>query len=351
VNSPGSRGGALMEQSTQEPKVDGAPDTSAGAAEGRRGLRAADIGYRYALVFGWLAMAVVFAILRPSTFLTGATVQIVFGSQSVLVVLTLSLLITLAVGEFDLSVASTMGLAATLIAVLNGEHGVPVFWAILAALAAGCIVGAVNGVLVVNVGVDAIVATLGMGTLLLGIALAISNSLTIGNISQGLQNATNNHFLGLPKSFWYGMVIAAIFWYVLQHTPLGRHLLFVGRNRDVSRLAGIRVERIRFGAFVACGFVAALAGVILAGTLGAFQASTSPDFLLPAFAAAFLGSTVVNPGRFNPWGSVIAIYFLITGITGLELLGLSGWIEQVFYGAALMAAVTLSTLVRRRFVD
>jgi ribose transport system permease protein len=340
-----------MDQSAQEPRVDVGPGVPPGPPEGGRRLRAADIVYRYALVFAWLAMAAVFAILRPNTFLTGATVQIIFGSQSVLLVLTLALLVTLAVGEFDLSVASTMGLAATLIAVLNGEHGVAVGWTILVALAAGCIVGAVNGVLVVNVGVDAIVATLGMGTLLVGVALAISNSVTIGGISQGLQNATNNHFLGLPRSFWYGMLIAAMFWYVLEHTPLGRHLLFVGRNRDVSRLAGLRVDRIRFGAFVACGFVSALAGVILAGTLGAFQASTAPDFLLPAFAAAFLGSTVVNPGRFNPWGAAIAIYFLITGITGLELLGLSGWIEQVFYGAALMAAVTLSTLVRKRFVD
>jgi ribose transport system permease protein len=90
-----------------------------------------------------------------------------------------------------------------------------------------------------------------------------------------------------------------------------------------------------------------LAGVVVAGTLGAFQASQSPSYLLPAFAAAFLGSTVVKPGRFNPWGSVIAIYFLITGITGLVLLGLSGWINEVFYGAALVVAVSVSTAVRR----
>jgi len=250
-----------------------------------------------------------------------------------------------------LLVASTLGLSATLIAKLNALEHWPLGVTVLVALVAGILVGLVNGFLVVYIGVDAIVATLGMGTLLLGIALAISNSVTIGGIDQTLLDAANQHFLGLPRSFWYGIVLAAIFWYVLQHTPLGRHLLFVGQNRDVSRLAGIRVDRIRLGAFVATGFLSALAGVILAGTLGAFQSSVAPTYLLPAFAAAFLGSTVVMPGRFNPWGSVIAIYFLITGITGLQLLGLSGWIEQVFYGGALIVAVTLSTLVRRRVVD
>jgi ribose transport system permease protein len=341
----------LMEKTAEKTAVEATAPPEDKTPRHARRVSAGNIAYRYALVFVWVVMAVVFAVLRPDTFPTSATIQTVFGSQSVLVVLTLALLVTLAVGEFDLSVASTLGLSATLIARLNALEHWPLGVTVLIALVAGVLVGFVNGALVVYIGVDAIVATLGMGTLLLGIALAISNSVTIGGIDQTLLDAANQHFLGLPRSFWYGIVLAAVFWYVLQHTPLGRHLLFVGQNRDVSRLAGIRVDRIRLGAFVATGFLSALAGVILAGTLGAFQSSVAPTYLLPAFAAAFLGSTVVNPGRFNPWGSVIAIYFLITGITGLQLLGLSGWIEQVFYGGALIVAVTLSTLVRRRVVD
>jgi ribose transport system permease protein len=341
----------LMEKTADRAAVEATAPREDETPRDARRVSAGNIVYRYALVFVWVVMGIVFAILKPDTFPTSATIQTVFGSQSVLVVLTLALLVTLAVGEFDLSVASTLGLSATLIAKLNALEHWPLGVTVLVALVAGVLVGLVNGFLVVYIGVDAIVATLGMGTLLLGIALAISNSVTIGGIDQTLLDSANQHFLGLPRSFWYGIVLAAIFWYVLQHTPLGRHLLFVGQNRDVSRLAGIRVDRIRLGAFVATGFLSALAGVILAGTLGAFQSSVAPTYLLPAFAAAFLGSTVVMPGRFNPWGSVIAIYFLITGITGLQLLGLSGWIEQVFYGGALIVAVTLSTLVRRRVVD
>jgi ribose transport system permease protein len=315
-----------------------------------RGFGLRNLLYRYSLVLVWLLMAIIFTLLTPSTFISRATFVIIFGSQSVLLVLTLALLVPLLAGEFDLSVASTLGLATTLIAVLNGQDGWSVGLCVAIAITAGVLVGLMNGFLVVRIGVDAIVATLGMGTFLLGIALWVSNSTTTGGISQSLINAASTQFLGLPLSFYYGIAIAAIFWYVTRQTPLGRHLTFVGQGREVAQLAGIRVERLRWGTFVVSGLLSALAGTILAGELGAFQASTSPTFLLPAFAAAFLGSTVVDPGRFNAWGSVVAVYFLITGITGLELLGFSGWIEQVFYGGTLMIAVTLSTLVRRRVV-
>jgi len=292
-------------------------------------------------------MSCLFGVLRPSTFLSHASFTTIFGSQSVLVVLTLSLLITLIVGEFDLSAASILGLSATIIATLNAMHGVAIGPAVLLALLAGIAVGFVNGLLVVVLGVDALVATLGMGTFLVGIAMWMSNSITIGGISQTLVTVTTDQWFGLPHSFYFGILLAAVLWYVMDHTPVGRYLLFVGQGRDVARLSGIRVQRVRMLAFVVSGFVSAIAGVVVAGTLGAFQASQSPSYLLPAFAAAFLGSTVVKPGRFNPWGSVISIYFLITGITGLVLLGFSGWINQVFYGGALVVAVTISTVVSR----
>ena len=99
------------------------------------------------------------------------------------------------------------------------------------------------------------------------------------------------------------------------------------------------------------GLVSAFAGVLYVGTLGSADPTSSLSFLLPAFAAAFLGATAIVPGRFNPWGTFVAVYFLVTGITGLQLLGLSGWIEQVFYGVSLILAVTLSRLAGRRRGD
>lgn len=304
---------------------------------------------RYALVLIWIALALALAIAAPDRFLQPITLSTIFGTQSVLVVLTLALLLPLSVGDFDLSVANTMGMSATLMVVLNGDkYGLPLWVALIAAVGAGLIVGFVNGYLVVKVGVDAIVATLGMATLLLGLSNWVSGSIIQTGISKGLSTAINQRVLGLPMSFWFGMFVAAVLWYVLSFRPSGRRIAFVGQNREMARLSGVKVDRIRFLGFVGAGFLSALAGIMMAGQLGAFQASSATSYLLPTFAAAFLGTTVINPGRFNPWGSVIAIFFLITGITGLTLLGLTGWIQDAFYGAALIIAVTLSTLVRKR---
>jgi ribose transport system permease protein len=154
--------------------------------------------------------------------------------------------------------------------------------------------------------------------------------------------------LGLPLFFWYGVVLTLGFAYVLHVTPLGRHMAFVGANREVARLAGIPVRRIRFGSYLASAAISGVGGIILVCGIGGFDPNSSATYLLPAFAAAFLSTAVVIPGRFNPMGALIAIYFLETGIVGLQLAGYSGWISNVFFGAALVIAVTISTVLRRR---
>jgi ribose transport system permease protein len=142
--------------------------------------------------------------------------------------------------------------------------------------------------------------------------------------------------------------VALVIWYVFEYTPLGRRMLFVGKSREVARLNGIRVDRVRAGALVASSVLATLAGIVYAGVLGSADPFSGLNFLLPAFAAAFLGATSINPGRFNPWGTFIAVYFLATGITGLSMFGIPLWVTSVFNGAALIVAVTLSQFARGR---
>lgn len=323
-------------------KADGTAKKRSGAALLRTG------GSRFALVGVWILMIGLYTLLKPGQFFTSATFTSIFNSQQVLVFLTCSLLCTIIVGEFvDLSVPSVLSLAATIVPVLVVQHGWNTWLACAAAIAACLAVGAIQGALVVYMGVNTIVVTLGMSTFLLGIALWISNLNYVTGLSNGFAQIDLANVFGLPVSFYYGIAMMVVFAYILAFTPLGRHMRFVGSNREVSRLAGIRVNRIRFGSFVMAALVAGVGGIIAAAGLGGFNPSDSPTYLLPTFAATFLGTAVVLPGKFNPIGTLVAIYFLATGILGLELLGAASWVSDVFYGGVLVIAVAISTLVQR----
>jgi ribose transport system permease protein len=318
--------------------------------KGRSGVARIDVGQllgRFGLVLAWFAVAVFFAIVEPDTFLTNGTFSTIFGSQAVLLVLALALLIPLASGEYDLSVSGVMSITLVLVGELNVVQGWPIIAVAAVVLALGAVIGAVNAFFVVAIGVESLVVTLGLGTLLAGAGFGI-NIETTGGISAGLQDVFNTQLFSLPLAFYYGVVLMLVLWYMFRYTPLGRYLYFVGSGRDVARLAGIRVDVLRAGSLVASGLIAAFAGLMLAGTLGAADPNIGQTYLLPAFAAAFLGATAINPGRFNPIGTFIAVYFLVTGITGLQLLGLAGWIGDVFYGASLILAVSFSHLAARR---
>ena len=304
---------------------------------------------RYALLAAWGVTCVIFGILRPDTFLTTSNFTTIFGSQAILVVLTLALLVPLTAGDYDLSVAATMGLSSMTLAILNVNHGWSIWASILAALAVGLVVGLINGALVVLLDIDSLIATLGTSTFIAGVILWISNSQTISGVSDTLINAVVvDRFLGIPLEFYYGIALGLVMLYVFEFMPVGRRLLFVGRGRNVARLSGIGVSRLRWGAMAVSGLISAFAGVLYAGTLGSADPTSSLSFLLPAFAAAFLGATTILPGRFNPIGSIAAVYFLVTGITGLQLLGVQTFVQQLFYGGALVLAVALSQFARRR---
>jgi ribose transport system permease protein len=322
--------------------------TTRDVAASRRRITRESLLDGYALVLVWLTLAAFFAIVADN-FLTSGTFQAIFGSQQAYVFLGMAAVVTLAVGEFDLSIASNMGLGAILMCVLVVQHGWAPVAAVLVCLVCCAGIGLLNGLIVVWIGIDAIVVTLGMGTLVLGVTEKISNGASIAGLSTSLSDWANKGLLlNLPVSFYYGLALTLFLAYLMRFTPLGRHMAFVGANREVARLAGVRVPRIRIGAYVVAGLLSGLGGVLLAIGNGGFDPSSAPTYLLPALSATFLGTSVIRPGRFNPLGTWIAIYFLVTGITGLQLLGAVGWVSDVFYGAALIVAVVISTVARRR---
>jgi ribose transport system permease protein len=325
------------------------PARSAGATSarlGRPGLRAA--GYRFGVIAVWLVEIAVFGVLAPDTFFTWANFASIFSAQAGLLILALAVVPTLAASEIDLSAAGTMTIVATTVGQLNAVAGVNVWVAVAVAMVVSLLVGLVNGVLTVYVGVQSIVVTLGMGTLLVGLSLGISNSLTIGGVSDALGAVMNTPVFGVSAAFYYALVIGGLLWYLYRHTAIGRHIVFIGQSHEVARLSGVSVARLRMGTFLATAVLSGVAGVVVVGVAGGLQPSSLQTLLLPAFAAAFLSSAIFEPGRVNPLGTMVALLFLATGITGLVLVGLQSWVQDVFYGAALVVAVTVSRIAYLR---
>jgi len=315
----------------------------------RRGFATGELIQRFGLIGLWLVVVVIYGAIEPDHFLRVSTLQTVFDSQTTLLFLAAALLCTVIVGEFvDLSIAANLGLSATLLPILAVNHGWNVWGAAAMAVVSSTLVGTINGLLVVACRINTIVVTLGMSSLLLGIALWISDLTLVTGLDDSIAKIAITEFLGLPVTFWYGAVVMALFAYVLSYTPLGTHLRFVGSNHEVARLAGVRVQRIRFGAFVAAGAFCGVGGVLSSAALGGFDPNTSQTYLMPVFAATYLGTAVILPGRFNPIGAWIGVYFLATGILGLQLLGGTGWVANVFYGGVLIIAVAASTYLGRR---
>ncbi len=304
---------------------------------------------KYGLLVAWAAVILILGAFKPEQMFAWRSYATMFGSNAMVVVLTLALIIPLTTGDFDLSVASVMGLSSMVIAVLNARMGLPIMPAIFVALLVGLAIGAVNAFFILYFKVFSLIVTLGTGYFTAGLILWVSDSATISGVSMSLVKAVIlTKLFGIPIGFYYALLLTAALWYLFQFTALGRRMLFVGRGREVARLSGVNVTRVRTMALLASSTLAAFAGVLYTGMRGAADPTSASAFLLPAFAAAFLGSTAIYPGRFNAPGAFAAVFFLSTGIMGLNFLGVDSFVQNLFYGGGLVVAVAISQLVRGR---
>jgi ribose transport system permease protein len=303
----------------------------------------------YAALGVLLLFIVFFSIAEPETFPHVDEFKTIVSTQSVLAILALGIVVPLVVGEFDLSVGNNLSFSAMLSAILV-SHGMAVPLAILLALGAGAVVGLVNAVLIVGVRISSFIATLGTGVLLAGFTTWISGGVTIyENIGESFTDLGTKVVLGfLPIGGVYVIVLALLLWYVLERTSLGRQMYAVGMGRQAALLAGIRTNRRITLAFVISGVVASIAGVLHTANLGSASPGVGDSFLLPAFAAAFVGQTTIRAGRPNIPGTIVGVFLLAVGISGLQLMGAPSYVSDLFNGCALIIAVGLSRLGARK---
>jgi ribose transport system permease protein len=294
-----------------------------------------------------LIAMIVFFSLTADTFFSLATLRTIASEQAATAIVAIGLTVALACGVFDLSIGGMMGLANIVAASLMVGLGLSPLVAILLTLLVGACVGLVNGLLVTVARIDAFIATLGMGSILAAVIYLTSGNQNVLGIPASFRDIASIRLAGIALPVFYVVVVALLVWYVLTQTPVGRRLYATGGSRDVARLAGIATNRYTIGAFVVSAVVASVAGMLVMANIGAGATDVGPSYLLPAFAAGFLGATQFRPGRFNVWGTVLAVYLLATGVKGLVLLGADVWVTNMFNGLALLVAVGLAGFQRR----
>jgi ribose transport system permease protein len=292
--------------------------------------------YVFAVIF------LVFSLWVPSTFLDGDTWKSLLDTQAETAILATGLVIPLAAGVFDLAIGAELGLGSIIVAWLLINHGFATVPAIVLTVVIGCLVGAVSGLLIVRARIDSFIATLGISSVLLAVIDWVSNSQQILGLSNGFQSIATSEIFGVTLPVYIMLGVALIVWYVLECTPVGRRVYATGGNIEAARLAGVRVSLVIVSSLMACGAIAAFSGLLVSSSLGTGDPTIGPAYLLPAFSAAFLGSTQFRGGRFNVWGTLLAVYVLATGVKGLQLAGAPIWIPDLFNGAALLIAVGLA---------
>lgn len=321
-------------------------DGTAGSPPRRRGA-VITLLPRYALLIALVVAFVTFSLTLPS-FASPDNLRNMLNEQVTVVILAVGVVFPLAVGEFDLSVGTVVGLGQAMVIGLVSLQGFSVPAAIALTLVIGCAVGVVNGVLITKLNVASLVATLATGSVVTGIVYWYTNSTIIfEGVPRSLVDLGRGDVLGVPLPVVYGAAICVLAGIFLQRLPTGRRLYAIGGNRTAAQVIGINVHRLTILAFVLSAFAASIAGAVTGARMASASPSLGPELLLPAYSAAFLGATAFQPGRFNVAGAVVGVLFLAVTSAGLQQHGVASWSSYVFNGLALCLAVALSEQASR----
>jgi ribose transport system permease protein len=304
---------------------------------------------RYATIIGLALMLVAFSILSPKAFPTVNNFTNVINQASLAMIIAGGLTMAVIVGELDLSIGFAASLHGVLVTGFIVRSGLPISVSIALILLAGALIGWVNGLIVTKIKVNSVIATLGIGTILTGLAFAYSGGAPIvaGVPEAFLQISLGRWLFGIPNNIVIMAVVLGGLWLLVEKSAIGQEIQAVGGNPAAARLAGINVDRIKILGFVISGICAALTGVLLAARLGSGTTSAADSYLLTAFAAVFLGSATLRDGEFHIVGTFVGALIIAFGFNGLNIFGAPTFSQYVFQGAILIVAVGLSSLGRQ----
>lgn len=305
---------------------------------------------RYGVILAMVATFAAFSLLRPDAFFTSFMMKAILRDCAPLLIASLGITFVLVMNDYDLSIGGLTALLATscVLLVSTSYVGLPTPVAIIATIALGGALALTNGILIAYVGLPSFILTIAMGTVFTGVGLQLTGS---GSIYQGIPESyvaiASGRTFGLSNQVYIAVAVLVVAHVFLRHTEAGRYMYAIGGNAEAARLSGVRVRLLKAVGFGIVGIAAAITAILLTSQAGAANPNTGLGLLLPAYAAAFLGSSMFRLGSFTAIGTAIgALYLQIIG-SGLTILNLSGPLVQIIQGAILAAAIFLSRFARR----
>jgi inositol transport system permease protein len=319
--------------------------------------RASDWLRKYLILVILVAVIAILTLATGGKFLQPQNLINVVRQMTPIAMLAIGLTIVIISTGIDLSVGSIIGLAAVVSTsfaqrpeatnLMYPGLSVPVFVPILAGLAVGAACGLVNGLLIAGFKIPPFIATLGMMTAARGLALIYSNGRPISALTPEFNVLGQGEPLGIPVPIILLAGVAILAHVILNYTRFGRHVYALGGNEQAARVSGINLSRVKIGIYAFSGLLAGLAGMVLAGRIGSGNPTLGTGYELDAIASAVIGGTSFTGGIGTVWGTIVGALLIGSLNTGLDLLNVSNFWQQVAKGVIIVVAIVIDARKNR----
>jgi len=303
-------------------------------------------GRRFGTVAGLIGLCLLLWILTPH-FLTVANALNVMEQTSINAIVAVGMTFVIISGGIDLSVGSLVALSGVVLA-STLKSGWPVPLAMAAGLGVGAATGLINGLVIAFGRLPPFIMTLGMMSVARGAALLMTDGRPISGFDAGFRSIATGRVLGVPAPIVLTLAIYAVAHFVLSRTRFGRYVYGIGGNEEATRLSGVNVRFHKTMVYVVSGVTSAIAAVLLTARLNTAQPIAGIMYELDAIAAVVIGGTSLSGGEGNLGGTLIGALTMGVLRNGLNLLGVSSFLQQLVIGVVIIVAVLVDVLVKEK---
>jgi simple sugar transport system permease protein len=302
----------------------------------------------------FIAAFILMSILSPGRFLSRGNLQSMAYQLPEFGILALSMMLVIVSGGINLSLTYTAtlsmivgGLAMSVITRTGGPAAAALLAGIGLMLVTALLCGALNGFVVVYLGITPMIATLGTSTLLEGISLNITKGGAISGFPAEFIEIGNGTFLGIPIPMIIFILVIIGIHLFLESSSFGSAIYMTGSNPKVSRYSGINVRKVLFWVYMVAGFLAAIAGILMASRYNSAKESYGSSYLLQSVAASVLGGTDISGGEGKIIGTIIAVMIIQVISSGLNIFGISRYLTNIVMGGILLLVLTIKFFMNR----